>query len=85
MLLDTAMQKMLQDAQDLVDYSRGLKGSIDAVKADLSKTFAMTFYVRSGAKSTPQPRIKTLKADLSRTAPSSQSRTGVRVQERSGS
>ena len=76
---DTA-RKDASGAQDLVDYSRGLKGRINTLKADLSKTFAMTFDERSGAKSTPQPTVKP-KSNPTRTAPSSQNRTGVRVQE----
>lgn len=76
---DTA-RKDASRAQDLVDYSRGLKGRINTLKADLSKTFAMTFDERSGAKSTPQPTVKP-KSNPTRTAPSSQNRTGVRVQE----
>ena len=80
---DTA-RKDASGAQDLVDYSRGLKGRINTLKADLSKTFAMTFDERSGAKSTPQPTVKPKSnptRNPTRTAPSSQNRTQARVQE----
>ena len=80
---DTA-RKDASGAQDLVDYSRGLKGRINTLKADLSKTFGMTFDERSGAKSTPQPTVKPKSnptRNPTRTAPSSQNRTQARVQE----
>ena len=80
---DTA-RKDASGAQDLVDYSRGLKGRINTLKADLSKTFAMTFDERSGAKPTPQPTVKPKSNTTrtpTRTAPSSQNRTQARVQE----
>ena len=80
---DTA-RKDASRAQDLVDYSRGLKGRMNTLKADLSKTFAMTFDERSGAKPTPQPTVKPKSnptRNPTRTAPSSQNRTQARVQE----
>lgn len=75
-------------AQDFADYSRGLKGRLNTLKADLSRGFGTPSDERSGSESNTQPTVKpksntqpTVKPVSKRKPHSSQNKKRARVQE----